>query len=154
MDSDCKTPLLLVSSTKTLIVKTFLVWNSHTLMSAIVAQLNVLTNDCAAVPGVPYSCVGFTGYIITCSSHVNVCVCVCVEFLADYDGNPPSVSLLNLGLHLCAPYLSSPQVSDATSQAVAATYDEELKAETIGRSEAVYRQCTKCIRRIDGLFKT
>lgn len=65
---------------QTFIVKRFFSLNSHTLNASIVRsslaifQLHVLTNDRAGIPGVPYSCVGFTGCIITCSSHVNVCV--------------------------------------------------------------------------------
>lgn len=124
---------------QTFIVKRSFSLNSHTLNASIVRsslaifQLHVLTNDRAGTPGVPYSCAGFTGCISTCSSHVNVCVW---NFQLIMTATPPLSHCWTWGLTSATPSLSSPRVEDATSQAVAATYEGELEAEMIGKGGA------------------
>lgn len=141
---------------KTFMVWRYLDWNSHTLKafnehnSGAVFHLNVLTDDRADVPGVPYSCVGLTAYIITCSSHVNVCVCGISRWLWR---QPPTCLTAEPGTSPLRPLpclhrgcrMPHPRLWQLHTM-------RELKAEMIekGRS-CLYRECTK---RIDALFKT
>lgn len=65
-------------------------------------------------------------------------MCVCVEFRADYDGNPPSVPLLNLGRHLCAPPPVFTVGAGCHIPGCGSYISEEPKAEMIGEREDVY----------------